>query len=72
MSRGGDIAGKKGTRFNDQNRFWFDSWVNRGETHSGFTNQKGSVSFSFNKKISGYVDKVYFDVDKYYYYKRIK
>lgn len=60
----------KGSWFYDQNRLWFDSWVNRGETYSGFNNQKGSVSFSFNKNISGYVDKIYFDVDNYYYYKR--
>lgn len=54
-------------------RIWFNDWVNRGETDNTFNEgKKQSVAFSFEKSILGKIKEIYFDVDDYYYYKRIK
>ncbi len=60
----------EGTWYYAQNRIWLNDWIHRGEdTFNPFGKKVSSVSFSFDKNISGYVKSIYFDVDNYYYYK---
>ncbi|MEA3387484.1 MAG: hypothetical protein U9Q66_03795 [Patescibacteria group bacterium] len=63
----------KGTWYYENNRLWFNDWRNRDETEDVFCGDKTRlVAFSFDKSFSGKIKKIYFDVDNYYYYKRIK
>lgn len=63
----------KGTWFYENNRIWFNDWVNRGETDNPFKGgDKQSVAFSFEGSFFGKIQRLYFDVDNYYYYKRIR
>lgn len=67
------ITEDEGIWYYDDKRIWFDDWVNRGETESTFNEgKKQSVAFSFEKSFLGKIKAIYFDVDDYYYYKRIK
>lgn len=62
-----------GTWYYADKRIWFNDWVNRGETDNTFNEgKKQSVAFSFEKSFLGKIKEIYFDVDDYYYYKRIK
>ena len=62
-----------GTWYYADKRIWFNDWVNRGETENTFgEGKKQSVAFSFEKSFFGKIKGIYFDVDNYYYYKRIK
>jgi hypothetical protein len=62
-----------GTWYYADKRIWFNDWVNRGETDNTFNEgKKQSVAFSFEKSFLGKIKEIYFDVDDYYYFRRIK
>lgn len=63
----------KGEWYYENRRIWFYDWVNRGEAYDFFKDGKPRlIPYSFSKTFTGKVKKIYFDVDNYYYYEKIK
>lgn len=63
----------KGEWFYEDDRIWFYDWINRGEAYDFFKDGKPRlIPYSFSKSITGKVKEIYFDVDNYYYYEKIK
>jgi hypothetical protein len=63
----------EGDWYYENDRLWFSDWRNRGETDDTFQIDKARlVSFAFDKSLSGKIKEIYFDVDDYYYYKRVE
>lgn len=50
---------------------WLNNWINRGESYTPFGSKPSSVGFSVERNLTGDIQKIYFDVDDYYYFKRI-
>jgi hypothetical protein len=61
-----------GTWYFDDGHVWFSYWINRGESNSEIEpTSEGMVGFSADKGMLGGIEKVYFDVDDYYFYDKI-
>ena len=74
--RTSNLGGKVST---DKGEWWYDSrnnliltnWINRGETFF-YKDEPTVVAFKYRKAtFRGGIKRIYYDVDNYYYYKRI-